>query len=49
MLVRIVVADQSEACFYDTKQPEHERRFAGHLTDPLAHLPAAAFLIGGHE
>ena len=38
MRVRIVVADQSEARFYDAEHPDSQLRLAGTLTDPLAHL-----------
>lgn len=38
MRVRIVVADQSEAKFYDAEHRESSLRAAGGLTDPQAHL-----------
>lgn len=38
MRVRIVVADQSEADFYDVAQREESPRFVARLTDPDAHL-----------
>jgi protein required for attachment to host cells len=38
MRVRIVVADQAEASFYDMERFEDELQPAGHLTDPQAHL-----------
>lgn len=38
MLVRIVVADQSEARFYDTDHFDSKLTLAGRLTDPKAHL-----------
>jgi protein required for attachment to host cells len=38
MRVRIVVADQSEARFYDMEGHTAEPRAAGGLSDPLAHL-----------
>jgi protein required for attachment to host cells len=38
MRVRIVVADQSEARFYDAEQRDAGLRPVGALTDPLAHL-----------
>lgn len=38
MRVRIVVADQSEARFYDAEHRDSGLRPAGGLTDPLAHL-----------
>ncbi len=37
MRIRIVVADQSEARFYDAEQRDTRRRSVGALTDPLAH------------
>lgn len=36
--IRIVVADQSEARFYDLTGPDGPLVVAGHLTDPKAHL-----------
>ena len=38
MRIRIVVADQSEARFYDTERPRGRLQLAGRLTDPTAHL-----------
>ena len=38
MLTRIVVADQAEARFYDTPGFSHPLKFAGVLTNPIAHL-----------
>ncbi len=38
MTIRIVVADQSEACFYDTERAGHPLTFVQRLTDPKAHL-----------
>lgn len=38
MRVRIVVADQSEARFYDAEHRDSELRLVGALTDPQAHL-----------
>jgi protein required for attachment to host cells len=38
MRVRIVVADQSEARFYDAEHRDSGLQPAGGLTDPLAHL-----------
>ena len=38
MLTRIVVADQAEARFYDTLGFSHPLKFAGVLTNPIAHL-----------
>lgn len=38
MRVRIVVADQSEARFYDADHRDSRLRPVGGLTDPLAHL-----------
>jgi protein required for attachment to host cells len=38
MRVRIVVADQSEARFYDTESLDTRIELAGKLTDPKAHL-----------
>ena len=37
MRVRIVVADQAEARFYDAEPPDPALHLAGRLTDPLAH------------
>lgn len=39
MRIRIVVADQGEARFYDVKSPETLLRASGRLTDPDARLP----------
>lgn len=36
--VRVVVADESEACFYDTQRPRGPLQLAARLTDPTAHL-----------
>ncbi len=38
MRVRVVVADQSEARFYDVERYDGELRPAGEISDPLAHL-----------
>jgi len=38
MRTRIVVADQSEVCFYDIEGRDAAPRPAGRLTDPQAHL-----------
>jgi protein required for attachment to host cells len=38
MQIRIIVADQSEARFYDTARRGARLKSAGRLTDPLAHL-----------
>ncbi|MBW4050822.1 MAG: host attachment protein [Proteobacteria bacterium] len=38
MRVRIVVADQSEARFYDVEHRDSQLRLIATLTDPLAHL-----------
>ncbi len=38
MRVRIVVADQSEARFYDAEHRDSQLRLVGAITDPLAHL-----------
>jgi len=38
MRTRIVVADQSEARFYDTERARGRLQLAGRLTDPTAHL-----------
>lgn len=38
MLTRIVVADQAEARFFDTPGFSHPLKFAGVLTNPIAHL-----------
>jgi protein required for attachment to host cells len=38
MRIRIVVANQAEAAFYDLRSREAEPRFTSRLTDPLAHL-----------
>lgn len=38
MRVRIVVADQSEARFYDAEHPDSGLRLIGRFTDPDAHL-----------
>jgi protein required for attachment to host cells len=38
VLTRIVVADQAEARFYDTAGFSHPLKFAGMLTNPIAHL-----------
>jgi len=38
MSTRIVVADQSEARFYEIDRLDAPLRLIGHLTDPLAHL-----------
>jgi len=38
MRTRIVVADQSEACFFDIERPDPALRPAGRLLDPQAHL-----------
>ena len=38
MRIRILVADQSEASFYDVEHREDMPRPAGHLSDPIAHL-----------
>jgi protein required for attachment to host cells len=38
LLTRIVVADQSEARFYDTLGFAHPLKFAGALSNPIAHL-----------
>lgn len=38
MRVRIVVADQSEARFYDAEQRDSQLRLVGTLSDPQAHL-----------
>ena len=38
MRIRIVVADQAEACFYDIGSEEDALRPVGRLTDPMAHL-----------
>lgn len=38
MRIRIVVADQSEARFYDTERPRGRLQLVGRLTDPTAHL-----------
>jgi protein required for attachment to host cells len=38
MRVRILLADQSEADFYDMHQANEKPQFAGGLGDPLAHL-----------
>jgi protein required for attachment to host cells len=38
MRVRILVADQGEARFFDVEHHDEELRAAGQLSDPLAHL-----------
>ncbi len=38
MRVRVVVADQSEARFYDVERYDEELRLAGEVSDPSAHL-----------
>lgn len=38
MRIRIVVANQAEAAFYDLESRNGEPKFATRLTDPLAHL-----------
>ncbi len=38
MRVRIIVADQSEARFYDLEGSDGELRLAGRVSDPSAHL-----------
>ncbi len=38
MRVRIVVADQSEARFYDVERHDGELKLAGQVSDPSAHL-----------
>lgn len=38
MRVRVIVADQSEARFYDTQSPGGQLQLAGRLVDPAAHL-----------
>lgn len=38
MRIRVIVADQSEARFYDTQGPDARLQPAGRLVDPLAHL-----------
>jgi len=38
MRIRIVVANQAEAAFYDLDSSTGEPKFATRLTDPLAHL-----------
>ncbi|HVC31637.1 MAG TPA: host attachment protein [Steroidobacteraceae bacterium] len=38
MRIRIVVADQSEARFYDAEHRDSGLQLIGRLTDPLAHL-----------
>lgn len=38
MRVRILVADQGEADFYDMDQADENPRFAGGIEDPMAHL-----------
>jgi len=38
MRVRVVVADESEARFYDSASPDGALRLAGRLTDPAARL-----------
>lgn len=38
MRIRIVVADQAEAAFYDLGSRTEEPRFTTRLTDPVAHL-----------
>jgi len=38
LLTRIVVADQAEVRFYDTPGFSHPLKFAGVLTNPIAHL-----------
>ena len=38
MRIRIIVADQSEARFYDTVRPGGRLQPAGRMTDPTAHL-----------
>jgi len=38
MRIRVVVADQSEARFFDVEHHDGELRPAGQLSDPLAHL-----------
>jgi protein required for attachment to host cells len=38
MRIRIVVANQAEAAFYDLDSSSGEPKFATRLTDPLAHL-----------
>ncbi len=38
MRIRIVVADQSEAKFYDVEHPDSRLRPVGGITDPRAHL-----------
>ncbi len=38
MRIRIVVANQAEAAFYDLESRTGEPKFATRLTDPLAHL-----------
>lgn len=35
--IRIVVADQAEAIFYDTPSLQAEPKEVGHISDPLAH------------
>ncbi len=43
MTIRIVVADQSEASFYDTERAGHPLRFVQRLTDPKAHWQEREF------
>ena len=38
MRIRIVVANQADAIFYDAQRLEDELQVTGRLTDPLAHL-----------
>jgi len=38
MRIRVVVADQAEARFYDLEHKEDVPRLAGQLSDPVAHL-----------
>lgn len=38
MRIRIVVASQAKATFYDVQHNEDKLQIAGRLTDPLAHL-----------
>jgi protein required for attachment to host cells len=41
--IRIVVADQAEAIFYDTPSLQAQPREVAHISDPLAHLHARDF------
>jgi len=38
MRIRIVVADQGEARFYDALHADSQLRLVGQITDPLAHM-----------